>query len=60
MSSLAPPPIEPDFETFVDYAGRQAFDNYDEYLALYGAPQPIEELPLPRITTARMVGRRAA
>jgi hypothetical protein len=42
-------------ETFVDYAGRAAFDNHAEYLALYGDACPIPELPLPRITTARHI-----
>lgn len=42
-------------ETFVDYAGRAAFDNYAEYLALYGAPQMIAELRAPRITSARLL-----
>lgn len=42
-------------ETFVDYAGRAAFDNYAEYLALYGAPQMIAELHAPRITSARLL-----
>jgi hypothetical protein len=43
-------------ETFVDYVGRQAFDNHDEYVALYGTELgPIPENTAPRITTARMV-----
>ena len=42
-------------ETFVDYAGRQAFDNYAEYVALYGADRPIAENPAPRISSARML-----
>lgn len=42
-------------ETFIDYAGRQAFDNYDEYLALYGADRLIPEMATPRISSARHV-----
>jgi len=40
-------------ETFIDYVGRQAFDNYAEYVALYGADRDIVESPAPRITAAR-------
>jgi hypothetical protein len=40
-------------ETFVDYAGRAAFDNHAEYLALYGADRGMAEITLPRITCAR-------
>jgi hypothetical protein len=42
-------------ETFVDCATRQCFDNYDEYLALYGADRIIAEMPRPRLTSARMI-----
>ncbi|WP_050529100.1 Hint domain-containing protein [Pseudaestuariivita atlantica] len=42
-------------ETFIDYVGRAAFDNHDEYLALYGAGQVIPEMPHPRISSARHV-----
>ena len=42
-------------ETFIDYAGRAAFDNYDDYLTLYGADRIIREAPLPRISSARML-----
>ncbi|WP_416916091.1 MAG: Hint domain-containing protein [Roseicyclus sp.] len=42
-------------ETFVSYAGRAAFDNHAEYLALYGADRGMAELPLPRITCARQI-----
>ncbi|WP_050529108.1 Hint domain-containing protein [Pseudaestuariivita atlantica] len=42
-------------ETFIDYVGRAAFDNHDEYLALYGAERIIPELPQPRISSARLV-----
>jgi len=40
-------------ETFVDYAGRAAFDNHDEYLALYGGDRIIPEMRNPRITAQR-------
>ncbi|SLN36581.1 hypothetical protein PEL8287_01737 [Roseovarius litorisediminis] len=41
--------------TFVDYIGRQAFDNYPEYLDLYGAKRIIAEMPAPRISKQRLV-----
>jgi hypothetical protein len=40
-------------ETFIDVAGRRGFDNYDEYLSLYGAERIIPALPQPRISAAR-------
>ncbi|MDG3040302.1 Hint domain-containing protein [Roseicyclus marinus] len=42
-------------ETFVDYAGRAAFDNHADYLARYGHASPIPEMTRPRITTARHI-----
>jgi len=42
-------------ETFIDYVGRQAFDNYDEYLALHGADRIIRESPKPRISASRLL-----
>ncbi len=42
-------------ETYVDYVQRRVFDNYTEYLALYGEERTIREMPLPRISTARLV-----
>ncbi len=42
-------------ETFVDYAGRQAFDNYQEYLDLYGLERIVPEMDRPRITSRRLV-----
>lgn len=42
-------------ETFVDYVGRQAFDNYQEYLDLYGAERIIPEIPQPRISSQRLL-----
>jgi hypothetical protein len=40
-------------ETFIDYAGRARFDNYAEFLDLYGDENQIAESPLPRISAAR-------
>ena len=42
-------------ETFMDAAGRKAFDNHPEYLDLYGAERLIPEMPRPRITAQRLV-----
>lgn len=42
-------------ETFIDAAGRAAFDNHQEYLTLYGAERIIPELQMPRISTRRLV-----
>ena len=42
-------------ETFIDYAGRQVFDNYAEYEALYEAERIIPEMERPRISSARQV-----
>ncbi|KMW56064.1 hypothetical protein AIOL_001016 [Candidatus Rhodobacter oscarellae] len=42
-------------ETFIDVAGRAAFDNYQEYLDLYGAERIIPEMRMPRISTARLL-----
>jgi hypothetical protein len=42
-------------ETFIDYVGRQAFDNYAEYVALYGEERIITEAPYPRISTPRLL-----
>ena len=42
-------------ETFIDYAGRKAFDNYPDYLALYGADRVFAENPAPRVTSARQL-----
>jgi hypothetical protein len=42
-------------ETFIDRAGRGVFDNYDEFLDLYGADRLIPEMPRLRITTSRYV-----
>ena len=42
-------------ETFVDAVTRQNFDNYQEYLDLYGAERIIREMDRPRISTQRLV-----
>lgn len=42
-------------ETFVDYAGRAAFDNFADYVALYGHQQSPPEMTRPRITSARQL-----
>jgi hypothetical protein len=42
-------------ETFVDYVGRSAFDNYQEYLDLYGAERIIPEMKRPRLSSQRML-----
>ncbi len=42
-------------ETFIDIPGRRAFDNYQEYLDLYGAERIVAEMDRPRITSARLV-----
>lgn len=42
-------------ETFIDAADRTAFDNYGEYLELYGADRIIPQMPLPRISSPRLV-----
>ncbi|MBW4975592.1 Hint domain-containing protein [Roseovarius mucosus] len=42
-------------ESFVDYTGRDAFDNHAEYLAMYGGDRLIREMALPRITARRLM-----
>ena len=42
-------------ETFIDAAGRAAFDNHAEYLALYGAERIIPQMTMPRISSVRLV-----
>lgn len=42
-------------ETFVDYVTRQSFDNYQEYLDLYGDEQSITEMDRPRVSAARLL-----
>lgn len=45
-------------ETFVDNVTRRGFDNYDEYVALYGEGSPVPELPLPRVKNRRQLPAR--
>ncbi|CAM3316236.1 Hint domain-containing protein [Paracoccus nototheniae] len=47
-------------ETFIDYAARRAFDNYQEYLDLYGSERIIPEMSRPRISAARQLPRALA
>ncbi|WP_425051184.1 Hint domain-containing protein [Psychromarinibacter sp. S121] len=42
-------------ESYVDHVARRSFDNYGEYLALYGDESAIAELDLPRISSARLL-----
>jgi len=42
-------------ETFIDAVGRAAFDNYQDYLDLYGAERIIPEKSAPRISSQRML-----
>jgi len=42
-------------ETFVDVMGRMAFDNYQEYVDLYGTERIIPEMDRPRISSQRML-----
>ena len=45
-------------ESFIDAAGRAAFDNHQEYLDLYGTERIIPEMRMPRISSARLVPPR--
>lgn len=42
-------------ETYVDYIQRRVFDNYADYVDLYGDDRTITEMNLPRISAARLV-----
>ena len=42
-------------ETYIDHASRRAFDNYAEYQAVFGDESELQELLLPRVTTARQL-----
>lgn len=42
-------------ETFIDAATRCNFDNYDEFLALYGADRKIQEMDIPRVSSRRLL-----
>lgn len=46
-------------ETFVDYDTRRRFDNYDEYVALFGETEkPVREISLPRAMSRRQLPAR--
>ena len=45
-------------ETFCDVAGRAMFDNYPEYLDLYGADHMVSEMQRLRISSARLLPER--
>ncbi|OWV45936.1 Hint domain-containing protein [Mameliella alba] len=40
-------------ESYINYRDRRRFDNFDEYLALYGCERIIPEMPAPRISSGR-------
>lgn len=42
-------------ETFVDAATRSNFDNFQEYLDLYGVERIVREMETPRISTQRLL-----
>ncbi|MFM9271153.1 Hint domain-containing protein [Halomonas elongata] len=42
-------------ETYIDYVDRQAFDNYAEYVALYGIETRVVEMPRHRISSRRLL-----
>ncbi len=42
-------------ESYLDMPGRSVFDNFQEYLDLYGGEQSIPEMPTPRITSRRLL-----
>ncbi|MBM2295172.1 hypothetical protein JQW95_25130, partial [Sulfitobacter pseudonitzschiae] len=42
-------------ETFIDYVGRKGFDNYLEYLDLYGADRIIPEMKRLRVSAKRLL-----
>lgn len=42
-------------ETYIDYTGRKVFDNYADYLAMYGSDRVIAEMPHVRISASRLV-----
>jgi len=42
-------------ETFIDNVSRQSFDNYQEYVDLYGEEREMDELPLPRAMSPRQL-----
>ena len=42
-------------ESFIDYTPRESFDNYAAYLDRFGEARIIEEMPIPRISTHRLL-----
>lgn len=42
-------------ETYIDYIDRQVFDNYAEYVALYGIETRVVEMPRHRISSRRLL-----
>jgi len=42
-------------ETYVDAPSRQVFDNFAEYLELFGAEKTVAEMALPRVSSQRML-----
>jgi len=42
-------------ESYLDIPSRKTFDNFDSYTALYGAERTIQEMAVPRISSARML-----
>ena len=42
-------------ESFIDYRSRRSFDNFAEYEALYGEERRVTEMPLPRVSAARLL-----
>lgn len=42
-------------ETYLDMPGRQAFENFQEYLDLYGTERMIPEMDMPRVSSARLL-----
>ncbi len=42
-------------ESFIDAAERKLFDNYKQYLSLYGCERMFPEIALPRIATPRLL-----
>ena len=44
-------------ETFIDNVSRATFDNHDEYLALYGEADDMQELEYPRAKSSRQLPR---
>ncbi|MGV6852573.1 MAG: Hint domain-containing protein [bacterium] len=45
-------------ETFIDNVSRRSFDNYQEYVDLYGEEREMDELPLPRAMSQRQLPKR--